>query len=118
MFYPNQELTEDGFEMQLAVNHLGHFTMQHLLYPRLQQSGTAERKARIVNVSSTAHNCCSGMNWDDIMLRLAGAAAGLRGSPVPRTEHRSSVADSLRPRKPGQRLRSLRGRRNEQKRNW
>lgn len=68
MFYPKHELTEDGFEMQLAVNHLGHFTMQHMLYPRLQSSGTAERKARIVSVSSTAHNCCSGMNFDDIMM--------------------------------------------------
>ncbi|XP_043205861.1 dehydrogenase/reductase SDR family member on chromosome X-like [Amphibalanus amphitrite] len=68
MFYPKHELTEDGFEMQMAVNHLGHFTMQHMLYPRLRESGTPERKARIVNVSSTAHNCCSGMNFDDIML--------------------------------------------------
>ena len=74
MFYPKHELTEDGFEMQLAVNHLGHFTMQHLLYPRLKASGTAERRARIVNVSSTAHNCCSGVSFDDIMMRWAPTA--------------------------------------------
>ncbi|XP_037086865.1 dehydrogenase/reductase SDR family member on chromosome X-like isoform X2 [Pollicipes pollicipes] len=75
MFYPKHELTEDGFEMQLAVNHLGHFTMQHLLYPRLRAAGTADRKARIVNVSSAAHNC-GGVNFDDIMLSTTYSSKG------------------------------------------
>jgi NAD(P)-dependent dehydrogenase (short-subunit alcohol dehydrogenase family) len=44
--------TEDGFEMQLGVNHLGHWTLTALLLPALQRAGAA----RIVTVTSTAHH--------------------------------------------------------------
>jgi len=76
MFYPEHKLTEDGFEMQMAVNHLGHFLLQHLLYPRLRSSGTAERAARIVNVSSAAHNCCSAVNFHDLMMSKLYSSKG------------------------------------------
>jgi NAD(P)-dependent dehydrogenase (short-subunit alcohol dehydrogenase family) len=43
--------TADGFETQFGVNHLGHFALTGLLFPRLL--GTSG--ARIVNLSSGAH---------------------------------------------------------------
>ncbi len=46
-----RELTVDGLEMQLAVNHLAPFLLTHLLLPPL----TAGAPSRIVTVSSTTH---------------------------------------------------------------
>ena len=43
--------TEDGFEMQIGVNHFGHFLLTHLLRERLAQSADP----RLVVVSSVAH---------------------------------------------------------------
>lgn len=43
--------TEDGFEMQFGVNHLGHFALSARLWPLL----SATSGARIVQVSSLAH---------------------------------------------------------------
>ena len=43
--------TVDGFEAQMATNHLGHFALTALLWPALARS----EKSRVVNVSSSAH---------------------------------------------------------------
>jgi NAD(P)-dependent dehydrogenase (short-subunit alcohol dehydrogenase family) len=42
--------TPEGWELQLATNHLGHFALAHGLHPALAAAGGA----RIVSVSSTA----------------------------------------------------------------
>lgn len=44
--------TDDGFEMQLGVNHLGHFALTARLLPAL----LAAPAARVVSVSSTAQH--------------------------------------------------------------
>ncbi len=44
--------TADGYEMQLGVNHLGHWTLTALLMPAL----VAAPEARVVTVTSTAHH--------------------------------------------------------------
>lgn len=46
-----EKRTEDGFEMQFGVNHLGHFALSALLWPNL--AGTPG--SRLVQVSSLAH---------------------------------------------------------------
>jgi NAD(P)-dependent dehydrogenase (short-subunit alcohol dehydrogenase family) len=44
--------TEDGYEMQFGVNHLGHWTLTSLLLPAVLRA----EAGRVVSVSSTAHH--------------------------------------------------------------
>ncbi|KAF6812088.1 hypothetical protein CSOJ01_05369 [Colletotrichum sojae] len=47
--------TTDGFETQLATNHLGHFLLFNLLRPALLSSSTPSFNSRVVSLSSMAH---------------------------------------------------------------
>jgi NAD(P)-dependent dehydrogenase (short-subunit alcohol dehydrogenase family) len=51
VYMPRRELTEDGLEMTLAVNHLAPFLLTNLLLDLLKQS----TPARIITMSSTLH---------------------------------------------------------------
>ena len=44
------EVSEDGLEMTMAVNHIGHFALTRLLLPQLEEAG-----GRVINVSSNGH---------------------------------------------------------------
>lgn len=57
-----RQLTPDGFEMQLGVNHLGHFALTGLLLDVIIRTPGA----RIHNVSSSA-NYTGSINFDDLM---------------------------------------------------
>jgi len=48
---PPRQLSPQGFELQFAVNHLGHFALSQALLPLL----AAAPAARVVHVSSGAH---------------------------------------------------------------
>ena len=60
-----QQLTVDGFESQLGVNHYGHFLLCGLLFDKIERS-----QGRIVVVSSEGHKMglrriqFDDMNWD------------------------------------------------------
>src|ERR1035441_7381142 len=51
MALPELQLSPEGWEMQFATNHLGHFALAVGLHDALAAAGTA----RIVSVSSSAH---------------------------------------------------------------
>jgi len=51
VFPPKQRMTEDGFEMQMGVNHLSHFLLTHLLLDCLKASAPA----RVITVTSMLH---------------------------------------------------------------
>ncbi|KAG8444123.1 hypothetical protein GDO86_009344 [Hymenochirus boettgeri] len=53
--------TEDNFEMQFGVNHLGHFLLTNLLLEKMKQTGNA----RIINVSSLAY-IAGDIDFDDL----------------------------------------------------
>ena len=52
--------TADGFELQIGINHLGHFALTGLLLDRLAGPGS-----RVVTVSSNAHRY-GEINFDDL----------------------------------------------------
>jgi NAD(P)-dependent dehydrogenase (short-subunit alcohol dehydrogenase family) len=53
--------TEDGFEIQMGTNHLGHFALTGLLMPLLKKT----KGARIVATSSIAHRQ-GNIDFEDI----------------------------------------------------
>ena len=53
---PPYQKTKDGFELQFGVNYLGHFLLTALLFDAI----TSAKEARIIQLTSLAHN------WGDI----------------------------------------------------
>lgn len=61
--WSTRQVTSDGFEQTLGVNHLGHFLLTRLLLARLRSSAPS----RIVNVTSFGHHFAPlGMRFEDL----------------------------------------------------
>lgn len=67
----------EGFEAQLAGNHIGTFLFTSLILPRLQQAGPG---ARIIPVSSMAHGFAP-FRWDDPNYHLRPEEYGQHNTP-------------------------------------
>ncbi|MEM9952604.1 MAG: SDR family oxidoreductase [Chloroflexota bacterium] len=64
-YFSDRRETVDGNEMTLALNHLNYFLLTNRLMDVLKQTASEQGEARIVNVSSMAHNGAN-INFDDI----------------------------------------------------
>ena len=59
-----QETTDDGFDIQMATNHLGHFLLTEMLMPLIKKSEASGFHPRIVILSSSAHER-GRINWSN-----------------------------------------------------
>jgi NAD(P)-dependent dehydrogenase (short-subunit alcohol dehydrogenase family) len=64
VFATPQAYTKEGFELQFAINHLGHFALTVGLLPALRAAGTS----RVVTLTSSGHRF-SDIHYDDIHFR-------------------------------------------------
>ncbi|OBJ23652.1 SDR family NAD(P)-dependent oxidoreductase [Mycobacterium sp. 1245801.1] len=65
--YTDKARTQDGYELQLGTNHLGHFALTGLLLDRLLQTDGS----RVVTVSSVGHRTLAKINFDDLQSERA-----------------------------------------------
>lgn len=65
--FVERELTADAFERTFALNHLNYFTLTLLLVPALKAAAAPGAPARVLNVSSRAHENARP-NLDDLQL--------------------------------------------------
>ncbi len=59
------ERTSEGWELQFATNHLGHFALSTGLHGALALGAAGRGEARVVSLSSTAH-MRAGIDFDDL----------------------------------------------------
>lgn len=65
-----RQTTEDGYELQFAVNHLAPFLLTHDLMPWLARSPAEDHAAaRVITVSSGSHYGAR-IHWRDVMFRV------------------------------------------------
>ena len=75
VLYVTRSLTQNGFEIDFAVNHLGHFLLTNLLLDRIKEAPSA----RIVNVSSAAHSF-GKIDFDNLNCEKAFSRWGAYGT--------------------------------------
>lgn len=86
-FFPLRRESVDGIEMSFALNHLAYFLLTGLLLDTLKRSAPA----RIINVSSAAHDMIRRFDFDDPQARTRPYAR--------QTEFKSRMYAVLAPRR-------------------
>jgi NAD(P)-dependent dehydrogenase (short-subunit alcohol dehydrogenase family) len=61
-------VTADGLEATMAANHFAPFVLTRELLPLLQAAAadSPSGSTRVIATSSSGHEVCPGMNWDDL----------------------------------------------------
>jgi NAD(P)-dependent dehydrogenase (short-subunit alcohol dehydrogenase family) len=67
-YFLQREVSPDGIEMTLAVNHVAPFLLTHLLLDILLASGSPEAPVRVVNVNSDAHESARASDMGDLQM--------------------------------------------------
>lgn len=71
-------LTPEGNEITFASNHLAPFLLTRRLMPLLRKTAAARpsNSVRVIAVSSSGHETCPGIDWDDLQLTEDHVAPG------------------------------------------
>ena len=73
-----RRLSNDGFDITYATNHIGPFLLTNLLLPRLREAP----QGRVVNVASNAHFAAKEMTWSGLERRTAPKRSGFKDYAV------------------------------------
>lgn len=100
IFASERTVTDEGFELTFAVNHLGPFLLTELLLPRLLDSAEAAKiPSRVINVASIAHTR-GRIHLDDLQLANAWTGyAAYAQSKLANVMHALALAERYPPHK-------------------
>ncbi|MBC7797409.1 MAG: SDR family oxidoreductase [Pyrinomonadaceae bacterium] len=73
--FTKREITVDGFEKTLALNHLSYFLLTNLLLDTIKQT----ENSRIVSVSSTAHTFANKIDFNNLNGEKSHSGLGAYG---------------------------------------
>lgn len=68
MIFDKRQETREGLEMTFALNHMSYFLLTLRLLDMLKAAGTSTHRARIVSISSEAHQMAR-IDFDDLQRR-------------------------------------------------
>ena len=73
-----RRLSNDGFDITYATNHIGPFLLTNLLLPRLREA----TQGRVVNVASAAHMMVKRIDWSVLERRTTPKRSGFKDYAV------------------------------------
>ncbi|XP_064647441.1 retinol dehydrogenase 13-like [Lineus longissimus] len=80
---PKRQLTNEGMELMMGTNFIGHFYLTHLLLDDLKKTGEETGNVRVLNVTTALHDGSQSkgrqfkdVDMDDLFLVNSGAYCG------------------------------------------